>query len=65
MADRVHKSLMNAKVGFIFYFLSIFMSFFSRRIFLECLGDEFIGLAGTVWSILNFLNIKGFIIQNF
>ena len=57
MADRVHKSLMNAKVGFIFYFLSIFMSFFSRRIFLECLGDEFIGLAGTVWSILNFLNI--------
>jgi O-antigen/teichoic acid export membrane protein len=57
MADRVHKSLMNAKVGFIFYFLSILMSFFSRRIFLECLGDEFIGLAGTVWSILNFLNI--------
>ena len=57
MANRVHKSLMNAKVGFIFYFLSIFMSFFSRRIFLECLGDEFIGLAGTVWSILNFLNI--------
>lgn len=57
MANRVHKSLMNAKVGFIFYFLSIFMTFFSRRIFLECLGDEFIGLAGTVWSILNFLNI--------
>ena len=57
MGNRVHKSLMNAKVGFIFYFLSIFMTFFSRRIFLECLGDEFIGLAGTVWSILNFLNI--------
>ena len=50
--------MQNAKVGFIFYFLSIFMAFFSRRIFLECLGDEFIGLAGTIWSILNFLNIS-------
>lgn len=49
---------MNAKVGFIFYFVSIFLAFFSRRIFLECLGDEFIGLAGTLYSILNFLNIS-------
>lgn len=57
MADRVHKSLMNAKVGFIFYFLSIFMAFFSRRIFLDCLGDQFIGLIGTLGSILSFLNI--------
>lgn len=41
-----------------FYFVSIFLAFFSRRIFLECLGDEFIGLAGTLYSILNFLNIS-------
>lgn len=58
MADRVNKTLKNAKVGFIFYFVSIFLAFFSRRIFLECLGDEFIGLAGTLYSILNFLNIS-------
>ena len=56
--DRVHKTLMNARVGFLFYFISIFLAFFSRRIFLECLGDEFIGLAGTLYSILNFLNIS-------
>ena len=49
---------MNAKVGFIFYFISIFLAFFSRRIFLECLGDDFMGLAGTLGSILNFLNIS-------
>ena len=49
---------MNARVGFIFYFVSIFLAFFSRRIFLECLGDEFIGLSGTLYSILNFLNIS-------
>ena len=56
--SRVHKTVMNAKVGFVFYFVSIFLAFFSRRIFLECLGDEFIGLAGTLYSILNFLNIS-------
>ncbi len=58
MADRVHKSLMNAKVGLIFYFLSIFLAFFSRRIFLDCLGIEFMGLTGTIGSILSFLNIS-------
>lgn len=57
-SDRVHKTVMNAKVGFIFYFVSIFLAFFSRRIFLECLGDEFMGLAGTLYSILEFLNIS-------
>ena len=57
-SDRVHKTLMNAKVGFIFYFVSIFLAFFSRRIFLECLGDKFMGLAGTLYSMLNFLNIS-------
>jgi len=57
-SDRVHKTIMNAKVGLIFYFVSMLLTFFSRRIFLECLGDEFIGLASTLYSILNFLNIS-------
>ena len=57
-SERVHKSIMNAKVGFIFYFITIIMAFFSRRIFLECLGDDFIGLTGTLLSILNILNIS-------
>lgn len=58
MADRMHKSLMNAKVGFIFYLLTIFVTFFSRRVFLDCLGDQFIGLTGTLFSILSILNIS-------
>ena len=57
MADRMDKSLKNAKVGFIFYFLTIIVTFFSRRIFLQCLGDQFIGLTGTIYSILSLLNI--------
>lgn len=54
----MHKSLMNAKVGLTFYFISIFLAFFSRRIFLECLGVDFIGLTGTIGSILSFLNLS-------
>ena len=58
MANRVHKSLMNAKIGFLFYFVSIFLAFFSRRIFLGNLGDQFMGLTGTLGSILGILNIS-------
>ena len=57
MAGRVHKSLMNAKVNLVFYFLSLYFSFFSRKIFLDCLGDEFIGLTGTLGNILGYLNL--------
>lgn len=57
MADRVHKSLMNAKVNLLFYFLSLFFSFFSRKIFLDCLGADFIGLTGTLGNILGYLNL--------
>ena len=58
MADRVHKSIMNAKIGILFYIASIIVTFFSRRIFLSYLGADFIGLTGTLGSILNFLNIS-------
>lgn len=57
MADRVHKSILNAEVNLIFYFLSLFLAFFSRKIFLNCLGDEFIGLTGTLENILGYLNL--------
>jgi len=57
MGERVHKSLLNARVNLIFYFLSLFFSFFSRDIFLRCLGAEFIGLTGTLGNILGYLNL--------
>lgn len=57
MSGRVHKSILNAEVNLIFYFLSLFLAFFSRKIFLECLGDEFIGLTGTLNNILGYLNL--------
>lgn len=39
------------------YLLSLFISFFSRRIFLEHLGAEFLGFTSSVGSILGFFNI--------
>lgn len=55
--SRVKKSLLNARVNLIFYFLTLALSFFSRKIFLEGLGADFIGLTGTLGNLLGFLNL--------
>lgn len=57
MGERVHRSIMNIKVGMIFYVLSLFLAFFSRKIFLDCLGAEFIGLTGMLMNIMSFLSV--------
>ena len=41
----------------IFYFLTLVLSFFSRKIFLDCLGADFLGLTGSLGSLLGFLNL--------
>ena len=48
---------MNIKVGMFFYVLSLFLAFFSRKIFLDCLGAEFIGLTGMLMNIMSFLSV--------
>ena len=58
MGERVRKSMLNAEVNLVFYFLTLFLTFFSRKIFLNCLGTEFIGLAGTLNNILGYLNLS-------
>lgn len=55
--SRVKKSLLNARVNLIFYFLTLALSFFSRKIFLDCLGADFVGLTGTLQNLLSFLNL--------
>lgn len=57
MSGRVHKSVLNAEVNLLFYFLSLLFAFFSRKIFLDCLGADFIGLTGTLGNILGYLNL--------
>ena len=52
--SRVKKSLLNARVNLIFYFLTLILSFFSRKIFLDCLGADFVGLTTTLQNLLGF-----------
>lgn len=55
--SRVKKTMLNARVNLIFYFLTLVLSFFSRKIFLDCLGADFVGLTGTLQNLLGFLNL--------
>lgn len=57
MGNRVQRSIMNIKVGMVFYLLSLILAFFSRRIFLDCLGAEFIGLTDILSNIMSFLSV--------
>ncbi len=57
MSERIKKSIKNAEVNLLFYFFTLFLAFFSRKIFLECLGPDFIGLTGTLNNILGYLNL--------
>lgn len=55
--SRVHKSLLNARVGISYYIAFLILSFFSRKTFLDCLGPDFLGLSGTLVNILGMLSL--------
>src|SRR5882762_2875172 len=55
--SRVQKSLLNARVNALFYMAALTLSYFSRRIFLQSLGSQFVGFTGTVGNFLGFLNL--------
>lgn len=45
------------KFSMFFYLIFLVLQFFSRKLFLDNLGDEFMGLSGTLRSFLGFLNL--------
>lgn len=56
--SRLALTLKNAWISLVFHFVYIVIQFYSRNIFLDNLGDEFIGIVGTLKSILQFLNLS-------
>lgn len=56
-SSRTARSLMNAKVNLGFYLLVLVLTFFSRKIFLDCLGKDFLGITGVLGNILGMLNL--------
>lgn len=56
--SRLALSIKNAWIAIVFHFVYIVIQFYSRNIFLDVLGDDFIGIVGTLKSILQFLNLS-------
>ncbi|MDL2245627.1 sugar transporter, partial [Parabacteroides sp. OttesenSCG-928-J18] len=55
--SRSAKTIRNAKVALIYYFINLVLNFFSRKIFIDYLGAEVLGLNTTATNLLGFLNI--------
>ena len=55
--SRTWNSIRNSTVAVLLQFISLLVGFFSRKIFLEYLGTEVLGLNSTAASLLGFLNI--------
>ena len=55
--SRTAKSLKNSAVALGFYFVNLVLQFFSRKIFLDHLGAEVLGLNTTATNLLQFLNL--------
>ena len=55
--SRTHNSLINSIVAMLFYVANLLLQFLSRKVFIDYLGAELLGLNTTIVSILQFLNI--------
>ena len=55
--SRTAKSFKNATVALAFYCINLILQFFSRKIFLDYLGTEVLGLNTVAQNLLGFLNL--------
>lgn len=55
--SRTAKSIKNSSVALMFYCINLVLQFFSRKIFLDYLGTEVLGLNTTATNLLQFLNL--------
>lgn len=55
--SRTSKSIKNARVALLYYFIQLALSFFSRKAFFDYLGSEILGLNTTASNLLSFLNL--------
>lgn len=55
--SRIKKSLKNVQVALVFYVINLVLQFFYRKIFLDYLGSEVLGLNTTAMNLLQFLNL--------
>lgn len=56
-SSRTAKSMKNIAVAVAFMLVNILLQFFARKVFLDRLGDEILGLNSTAQNLLQFLNL--------
>lgn len=57
MASRTQRGIKNSKVAMLYYILSMALGFISRKVFIEHLGADVLGLNSTAQNLLGFLNL--------
>ena len=57
VASRVGNSIRNGLAGMVYYCLNLCLNFISRKVFLDHLGAEVLGLNSTAINLLQFLNL--------
>lgn len=57
LSSRTNKGIVNSSISLFFVALQFILGFYSRKIFLEYLGTEILGLNTTAVNILQFLNL--------
>lgn len=57
LESRTKKSIRNAQIALFYYLLNTGLQFISRKVFIDCLGTEVLGLNTTATNLLQFLNI--------
>lgn len=55
--SRTAKSLKNSFIALIYYIITLILQFFSRKIFINGLGMEILGLNSTAMNLFQFLNL--------
>ncbi len=56
-ASRTKRTLQNSRMSLLLFLVQIFVGFYSRKIFLDYLGAEVLGLNTTHGNILSFMNL--------
>lgn len=56
--SRTSSSILNGKVGFLYYIFSLAVGFVSRKVFLDYVGVEMLGLNTTAQNLLGILNLS-------
>lgn len=57
-ASRTQRSITNAKVSLFFLIATFLLNFFSRKLFLDGLGAEVMGMRTTIWTFLGMLSLS-------